>query len=203
MELEELKTAHEVWERAREVHRRIVAQRVRKVRDLSHSLEELERVRREKEEAEKAAVSKQTETARAESEQRLGEKIRIAKQKWNTYSNMRLKIANVCRLLEEYYGPSIVNKKTIEGESRTHPIVHARQEAAWLMRAAYQWSFPRIGSKLGERDHTTILHAIRTVDEKRKRDNDMKKRLDIMLQELKRADEQVYNQIDAGIGGDQ
>lgn len=50
------------------------------------------------------------------------------------------------------------------GQRRLATTVKARQIAAWLCRRFTTRSLPQIGTSLGGRDHTTILHACRRVD---------------------------------------
>ncbi len=52
----------------------------------------------------------------------------------------------------------------IEGHSRKQPLVRRRQIAAALAKRLTGRSLPFIGSLIGGRDHTTILHAVRTID---------------------------------------
>jgi len=60
-----------------------------------------------------------------------------------------------------------VDADDITGPSRLRQIVHARQEVAWKVRQAQtacfepRFSLVQIGTWLGGRDHTTILHGIR------------------------------------------
>jgi chromosomal replication initiation ATPase DnaA len=49
----------------------------------------------------------------------------------------------------------------IKCHSHKKLFVKARQEAAYLMQRNLKLSLPMIGSVMGKRDHTTILHAIR------------------------------------------
>jgi hypothetical protein len=51
----------------------------------------------------------------------------------------------------------------ILGRSRLGNIVRARQMAAYLVRTNTPLSLPQIGKWVFRRDHTTILHAVRTV----------------------------------------
>lgn len=53
-----------------------------------------------------------------------------------------------------------VSPQDIVGPIRTRQVASARHEAAYLMHTHLGWSLPRIGSKLGRRDHTTVLHSI-------------------------------------------
>ena len=49
----------------------------------------------------------------------------------------------------------------IKGSCRKKYIVAARQEAAWRLREERKLTLNQIGSLLGHKDHTTILHAIK------------------------------------------
>jgi len=59
-----------------------------------------------------------------------------------------------------------VSPADILGPFRFRPLVHARQELAWRMRNAKdslgdpRFSLPQIAAWM-DRDHTTILHAVR------------------------------------------
>jgi chromosomal replication initiation ATPase DnaA len=66
-----------------------------------------------------------------------------------------------------------VDPDDVTGPSRLRQIVHARQEVAWKVRQAQtacfepRFSLSQIGTWLGGRDHTTILHAIRAHEKRR------------------------------------
>jgi chromosomal replication initiator protein len=46
------------------------------------------------------------------------------------------------------------------GPSRTRPLVTARQVAMYLTRELTDYSYPAIGRVFGNRDHTTVIHAV-------------------------------------------
>lgn len=48
---------------------------------------------------------------------------------------------------------------------RDRPVVVARREACWRMRKETSMSLPQIGRRLGGKDHTTVLNAIRKYEE--------------------------------------
>jgi chromosomal replication initiation ATPase DnaA len=50
----------------------------------------------------------------------------------------------------------------IKGNSRKQMYVLARQEAAYRLRTERGLTLQQIGKLLGHKDHTTILHAIKT-----------------------------------------
>lgn len=49
----------------------------------------------------------------------------------------------------------------VVGQQRSHLIVLARHEAMYRMAHETRMSLPMIGRRLGNRDHTTVLHGIR------------------------------------------
>lgn len=53
--------------------------------------------------------------------------------------------------------------KDLSGQSRKKPIVAARQVAIYLIRVRTKLGLREIGSHFGERDHSTVLHAIQKV----------------------------------------
>jgi chromosomal replication initiator protein len=55
------------------------------------------------------------------------------------------------------YGFSV---DAICGPSRTRPLVTARQVAMYLTRELTDYSYPAIGRVFGNRDHTTVIHAV-------------------------------------------
>lgn len=55
----------------------------------------------------------------------------------------------------------------VKGDTRTVPIVAARQEAYWRLREERQLSWAQIGKLLGGKDHTTVLHGYRMHTKKR------------------------------------
>lgn len=59
-----------------------------------------------------------------------------------------------------------VTVKDIKSQSRKREHVLARQEAAYELREKRKFSLTKIGIMLGNRDHTTILHACRKHEER-------------------------------------
>ena len=47
---------------------------------------------------------------------------------------------------------------------RTLAVVKSRQIAYWLARSFTLLSYPGIGRRLGDRDHTTVMHGCKRVD---------------------------------------
>ena len=59
-----------------------------------------------------------------------------------------------------------VAHKDIVGKSRKMEIVQARQVAMYLCRSLLDTSLSSIGISFGGRDHTTVIHAIKTIEQK-------------------------------------
>jgi hypothetical protein len=55
-----------------------------------------------------------------------------------------------------------INANELFSDRRRHAFCKARHELWWVASKYIPWSLPRIGRASGGRDHTTILHGIRT-----------------------------------------
>lgn len=56
-----------------------------------------------------------------------------------------------------------VSVESISGEARMKCFVEARKKVCWRLSRELGWSLPRIGRWVN-RDHTTVLHAVRMYD---------------------------------------
>lgn len=59
------------------------------------------------------------------------------------------------------YGVSLID---IKSQRKTRDISFPRMKMMWVLKTNTRLSFPRIGAKFGGRDHTTAIHAVRTID---------------------------------------
>ena len=64
-----------------------------------------------------------------------------------------------------------VTLEELRGKRRDRHIVYPRQIAMWLMRNETEMSLMDIGSQLGGRDHSTIMHGCEKIDLELRRDN--------------------------------
>jgi hypothetical protein len=69
-------------------------------------------------------------------------------------------VGRVLRLVADWHDLDVA---TLVGPRRSRSIVHARSLAMYLARLVTGSSLQAIGSHCGGRDHTTVLHATRTV----------------------------------------
>lgn len=77
-----------------------------------------------------------------------------------------------------------VSERQLLGKSRIMEIALARQVGMYLSRELTSSSLINIGYHLGRRDHTTVIHACRTIEKKMKNDPEFNRRVDKMKSEL-------------------
>ncbi|MFO7532597.1 MAG: chromosomal replication initiator protein DnaA [Candidatus Limnocylindrales bacterium] len=70
-----------------------------------------------------------------------------------------------------------VDLDALRGQKRDRAIVVPRQIAMYLMREETDVSLLRIGAELGGRDHSTVLHACRKIDQEAARNEDLRREL--------------------------
>ncbi len=70
-----------------------------------------------------------------------------------------------------------IEVKDLAGKSRKKELVGPRQIAMYLLRDEISASFPSIGHELGDRDHTTAIHACNKVAEELKHNSKLKQEL--------------------------
>jgi len=91
-------------------------------------------------------------------------------------------IDNIQKTVADYYKIKIAD---LFSKKRTRAIARPRQLAMWLCREVTSHSFPEIGEAFGGRDHTTVIHAVKTIDSLRLKENELNHDLHVLLQVLK------------------
>lgn len=69
-------------------------------------------------------------------------------------------VKHVVSKVAEYYG---IDEESIYEKTRRREVVRPRQVIMYLLREDFSVSYPNIGSKLGGRDHTTVIHSCEKV----------------------------------------
>lgn len=96
--------------------------------------------------------------------------------------NRQINAESIQKTVAEYYKIKVAD---LFSKKRTRVIVRPRQVAMWLSKNLTSLSYPAIGEAFGGRDHTTVLHAVRTIDELRSKDNELNHDVHVLLQVLK------------------
>ncbi|MBS1144179.1 MAG: chromosomal replication initiator protein DnaA [Proteobacteria bacterium] len=91
-------------------------------------------------------------------------------------------IDNIQKTVADYYKMKVAE---LFSKKRTRAIARPRQVAMWLCREVTSHSFPEIGDAFGGRDHTTVIHAVKTIDSLRLKENELNHDLHVLLQVLK------------------
>lgn len=72
----------------------------------------------------------------------------------------QISISNIQKISASYYR---IKTQTLLSKKRTKNIARPRQLAMYLIKNLTNHSYPEIGEAFGGRDHTTVLHACRTI----------------------------------------
>ena len=91
-------------------------------------------------------------------------------------------IDNIQKTVADYYKIKVAD---FFSKKRTRAIARPRQLAMWLCREVTSHSYPEIGDAFGGRDHTTVIHAVKTIDSLRLKENELNHDLHVLLQVLK------------------
>lgn len=94
----------------------------------------------------------------------------------------RIKIDDILKMISKHFG---VNRTDLLSSRRNRSIVRPRQIGMYLAKNLTSRSLPEIGRRFGNRDHTTVLHAIRKVEQLMSDDMTMKEEVDLLKRLLR------------------
>ena len=77
-------------------------------------------------------------------------------------SSVQISIDAIQREVARYYN---IRQTEMHSKRRARSIVRPRQVAMYLAKNLTNCSYPQIGSRFGDRDHTTVMHAVRKVED--------------------------------------
>jgi chromosomal replication initiator protein len=93
----------------------------------------------------------------------------------------RVKIEDIQKLVASHYN---VSRADILSSRRTANVVRPRQIAMYLAKMLTLRSLPEIGRRFGGRDHTTVLHAVRKIEDLAGRDGMLLDEIDLLKRML-------------------
>ncbi|WP_346323313.1 chromosomal replication initiator protein DnaA [Emcibacter sp. SYSU 3D8] len=85
-------------------------------------------------------------------------------------NDRRVSIAEIQRHVAEYFN---VRLSDLLSARRARAVARPRQVAMYLAKQLTSRSLPEIGRKFGGRDHTTVMHAVRRIEELRETDSSL------------------------------
>jgi len=93
----------------------------------------------------------------------------------------RITIDEIQRTVCHFYR---IDRAEMSSKRRARAVVRPRQVAMYLAKVLTPRSYPEIGRKFGGRDHSTVIHAVRLIEDLRKRDADMDGDVRSLLRQL-------------------
>ena len=97
-------------------------------------------------------------------------------------ANRQITVENIQKTVAEFFKLKISD---MHSKKRNRNVARPRQVAMALAKDLTQMSLPEIGEAFGNRDHTTVLHACRTIASLRKQDTVMNRDYLVLEQVLK------------------
>jgi chromosomal replication initiator protein len=94
----------------------------------------------------------------------------------------RVTIDAILSAVSESTGVSV---NEIIGDKRSRPVVESRHIAMYLARELTDASLPKIGERFGNRDHTTVLHAVEKITKLMREDREIYNRVQRLTAKLK------------------
>jgi len=96
-------------------------------------------------------------------------------------SDRKITIDEIQRKVSEHYN---IRLSEIIGPRRVRTIARPRQIAMYLAKQLTSRSLPEIGRRFGGRDHTTVMHGVKRVEELKLLDNQIAEDLELLRRSL-------------------
>ncbi|WP_339639554.1 chromosomal replication initiator protein DnaA [uncultured Parvibaculum sp.] len=96
-------------------------------------------------------------------------------------NDRKVTIEEIQRRVAEYYNVRLADMLSAR---RARAVARPRQVAMYLSKQLTTRSLPEIGRKFGGRDHTTVIHAVRKIDELRQADSGIEEDVDLLRRML-------------------
>ncbi|MEO8926581.1 MAG: chromosomal replication initiator protein DnaA [Caulobacteraceae bacterium] len=94
----------------------------------------------------------------------------------------RVTVDEIQKAASEHFG---LKQADLISQTRTRAVARPRQAAMWLAKQLTTRSLPDIGRRFGGRDHTTVLHAVRRIEELRAADSGLARDLEVLVRKLR------------------
>jgi len=90
----------------------------------------------------------------------------------------RIKIEDILKVISRHFN---VGRNDLLSPRRAREVVIPRQIGMYLAKKLTARSLPEIGRRFGGRDHSTVLHAVRKIDEQMKGDEKLARELALLI----------------------
>lgn len=95
--------------------------------------------------------------------------------------NKIVSIENIQQTVANFFSISI---NDLNSKTRSRSIARPRQIAMCLTKELTEKSYPEIGKKFGNRDHTTVIHACKKVEQLKAQDNNINEQYKALIRQL-------------------
>jgi chromosomal replication initiator protein len=96
-------------------------------------------------------------------------------------NDRRVTIEEIQKRVAEHFN---IKVSDMHSARRSRAVARPRQVAMYLAKQLTPRSLPEIGRKFGGRDHTTVMHAVRKVDELRSADSSFAEDVELLRRML-------------------
>jgi chromosomal replication initiator protein len=96
-------------------------------------------------------------------------------------NDRRVSIEDIQRRVADHYNIRLAD---MSSPRRARAVARPRQIAMYLAKQLTTRSLPEIGRKFGGRDHTTVMHAVKKVEELRSADHILQEDIDRLRRSL-------------------
>ena len=110
----------------------------------------------------------------------------ILKDLLNIYEN-KVTIDSIQTIVCKYFK---ISKNEMLSSRRSRYLVRPRQAAIYLAKLLTSKSLPEIGRAFSNRDHTTVIHSVKTIEKLKKEDSELNMKIDSLKNKI------LYNKQD-------
>jgi chromosomal replication initiator protein len=96
-------------------------------------------------------------------------------------SDRKVTVEEIQRKVSEHYN---IRLSDLLGPKRVRTIARPRQVAMWLAKRMTTRSLPEIGRRFGGRDHTTVMHGVRRIEELKAGDSQLAEDIELLRRML-------------------
>ena len=96
-------------------------------------------------------------------------------------SERKISVEEIQRRVAEHYN---IRLSDMIGPKRLRNFARPRQVAMFLCKQLTSRSLPEIGRRFGGRDHTTVMHGVRRIEELRSSDGQIAEDLELLRRAL-------------------
>ncbi len=93
----------------------------------------------------------------------------------------KVEIDNIQTIVCKYFK---ISKNEMLSPRRSRYLVRPRQTAIYLAKMLTSKSLPEIGRSFANRDHTTVIHSVKTIEKLRKNDNELNLSIDSLKNKI-------------------